>query len=71
MVVLNSSSGEPKLIVPWTAFDPVDDYILGILIEAGLDENSISFVNTKGPHDDKGEAHCASNVLRKRKELAQ
>ena len=69
MVVLNPSSGGPALLVPWTSFDPVDDYIQAILVEAGLDQNSISFVNTKGPHDAKGEAHCASNVLRTRRRI--
>jgi hypothetical protein len=66
MVVLDNQNGTRRVLVPWAAFDPFDDYVQGVLEAAGFDSEEICFVNTEGPHRNRGEVHCASNVIRTR-----
>ena len=53
MVFLDNGNGTKRILVPWAAFDPFDDYVQSVLEDAGFDPSEICFVNTDGPHRDR------------------
>ena len=62
--------GKPLVPLGCLVPDPISDSlrtrILDALVSNGFSAAEIRFVQTKGPHDYDGEAHCGSNVLRRR-----
>ena len=66
MVVLENELGTSKILVPSPGFGFYEDEIKRVLGILQYAESDISFVDTSGPHGLQGEAHCATNVERKR-----
>ena len=66
MVVLKNELGTSKILVPSPGFGFYEDEIKRVLGILQYAESGISFVDTSGPHGLQGEAHCATNVERKR-----
>lgn len=66
LACLMSRTGTKKLLVPDPIFDSFCASICASLEGIGFEEDEIAMVWTEGPHDADGEAHCGSNVLRRR-----
>lgn len=62
MIVVDTKSGNPRLVVPYPYFDPLYEELIDGLVNINV---LIGEVDTKALHDGSdGNAHCGSNVRR-------